>query len=254
LYFETPRGISKYDGREFTTLKAIRMPNNVWKLEPNDLWFGNSGKDLYRFDGRSLYELTLPRKDLKTAFGKESEGSSAYTVYGINKDKDGNVWFGTESAGAFRYDGRAFLWFGEKELSALPDGRVPGVRAILQDREGYFWLSNVSSKYKINPDLPKGYVKLKAADLENEMAKDELLYFNSGIADDKGNLWMTTYGGGVWKYDGKKLSSLEVKSSTENVLLVFIYQDKSGRIWLGTDNDGVYKQSGESFVKFDPNL
>jgi len=260
LYFETSNGISKYDGQKFTTLTAIKSLNNEWKLQPDDLWFGYNANDLYRFDGTFLYELTLPRQDLKKAFGTEPEGvpfesnnKSTYAVYGINKDKEGNIWIGTVTAGAYRYDGKTLLWFGEKELSTLPDGRVPGVRSMIQDKDGYFWLSNFYSKYRIDPALPKGYEKLKAVDLPIEITKDKILYFNAGIADEAGNLWMTTYKGGVWKYDGKMLTNIEVKKGTENIPLITIYQDNNGTIWLGTDNDGVYKQNGEKFEKFEPN-
>jgi ligand-binding sensor domain-containing protein len=159
IYVETPEGISKFDGKQFTTLKAIKSSYNQWKLNPNDLWFGYNAYDLYRYDGDSLFELQLPRKDLTKAFGIETEGvpfkglnNTPYAVFGVNKDKAGNIWFGTATAGAFRYDGNSFLWFGEKELSTLPDGRVPGVRSIIQDKEGYFWLSNFISKYKIEPN------------------------------------------------------------------------------------------------------
>jgi ligand-binding sensor domain-containing protein len=62
---------------------------------------------------------------------------------------------------------------------------------------------------------------------------------------------MTTYGGGIWKYDGKTLTNQEVKKGAENVLLVSVYQDNKGTIWLGTDNDGVYKQNGDKFEKFE---
>lgn len=255
LYFETPQGISKYNGQEFSTLKAIKSQSNEWKLNPNDLWFGYNAKDLYRFDGEYLYELKLPRKDLQTAFGKEEasfeeNNNSPYAVYGVNKDKEGNIWFGTETAGAYRYDGKTLLWFGEKELSTLPDGRVPGVRSLLQDKDGYFWLSNFFSKYKINPNLPKGYEKIKAVDLQKEVVKDKLLYFNAGINDKDGNLWMTTYNESIWKYDGKTLSNLEIKKDREKVLLICILQDNKGTIWLGSDNDGVYKQNGANFEKF----
>jgi ligand-binding sensor domain-containing protein len=257
LYFETSNGISKYDGQKFTTLTAIKSPNNEWKLEPNDLWFGYDANDLYRFDGKFLYELELPRKDLKKAFGIEPEGvpfdannKNTYAVYGINKDKEGNLWIGTVTAGAYRYDGKSLLWFGEKELSTLPDGRVPGVRSMIQDKDGYFWLSNFYSKYKINADLPNKYEKLKAVELPEEITKDKILYFNAGIADENGDLWMTTYRGGVWKYNGKILSNFEIKNGTEDVLLIDIYQDNNGTIWLGTDNDGVYKQNGKKFEKF----
>jgi ligand-binding sensor domain-containing protein len=260
IYIETPEGISTFNGKNFATLKAIKSRYNQWKLDPNDLWFGYNANDLYRYDGDSLFELKLPQKDLKKAFGIEPEGvpfkglnNTPYAVFGINKDKDGNMWFGTATAGSFRYDGNSFLWFGEKELSTLPDGRVPGVRSMIQDKDGYFWLSNFYSKYKINLAFPNGYEKLKAVDLPKETPKDKIGYFNSGIADKTGDLWMTTYGGGVWKYDGKTLTNLEVKKGTENVLLVSVYQDNTGTIWLGTDNDGVYKQNGDKFEKFETN-
>lgn len=259
LYIETHNGISKFDGIMFTTLQPVQLSKNDWKLEPTDLWFGYNANDLYRFDGESLYELKLPRKDLKKAFGMETEGvpfegnnNSPYAVFGVNKDTDGNIWFGTATAGAFRYDGDSLLWIGEKELSTLPDGRVPGVRSMIQDKDGYYWLSNFYSKYKINPHLPKGYEKVKAVDLSQEITQDKILYFMSGIADTERNLWMTTYDGGVWKYDGKTLSNFEINNGKEDVLLICIYLDNKGTIWLGTNNDGVYKNNGANFEKFEP--
>jgi ligand-binding sensor domain-containing protein len=52
IYIETPEGISKFDGNQFTTLKAIKSSDNQWKLDTNDLWFGYNANDLYRYDGR----------------------------------------------------------------------------------------------------------------------------------------------------------------------------------------------------------
>ena len=248
IYIETHEGISKFDGKQFTTLKAINSSHNQWKLNPNDLWFGYNANDLYRYNGDTLFELKLPRKDLKKAFGIDTLNSpfnsnNPYSVYGVNKDKAGNIWFGTFVAGVFRYDGKSFLWFDEKELSILPDGTASGVRSIIQDINGYFWLSNFKSKYKIEANTSE-YKKLKGIE------KDKPQYFNSGLSDNKGHLWMTTYRGGVWKYDGKTLLKFEINSEIEDVLLVSIYQDKNGILWLGSDNDGVYKQNGNTFEKF----
>lgn len=257
IYVETPSGVSRFDGTTFTTLEVIKSPDSEWENEPTDLWFSGIGDYLYRFDGEFLHDLKLPHQD-SLLFDEDSNLPleemmyNPYDVYGIDKDKDGNVWFGTVKAGAFRYDGDSFLWIGEKELSTLPDGRVPGVRSMIQDKEGYFWLSNFYSKYRVDPNLILGYEKLKAVELPKEIIKDKILYFNSGLVDQAGNLWMTTYHGGVWKYDGEKLSNIEIKNETESVLLISIYQDKNGIIWLGTNNDGVYKQTGKTFEKFDP--
>ena len=248
IFIETHKGISKFDGKKFTTLNAIKSSHNQWKLDTNDLWFGYNANDVYRYNSDTLFELKLPRKDLKKVFGIDTlispfDSNNPYSVYGVNKDKNGNIWFGTFVAGAFRYDGKSFLWFGEKELSILPDGTASGVRSIIQDKDGYFWLSNFKSKYKIEANTSM-YKKIK------EIEKDKPNYFNSGIVGKGGDLWMTTYGGIVWKYDCKTLSSFKINNGKEVVLLVTIYQDKNDVLWLGTDNDGVYKQNGNKFEKY----
>ena len=262
VYIETPMGVSKFDGKVFKTLDPIISPENRWDLTKTDLWFKCNGNpnDVYRYDGTGLYELKLPRKDLDKAFETKVQGlgfqgmnSSPYSVYGIDKDQAGNLWIGTIVAGAYRYDGKDFLWFPEKELSTLPDGRVPGVRSILEDKNGYFWLSNFISKFKINKnDETITYQKTTGFDLRKPPLDDQLPYFNSGLRDHDGTLWMTTYGGDVWKYDGEKLINFPVRSGTSEILLISIYQDHEGTIWLGTDNDGAYQFDGVSFEKFKP--
>ena len=62
---------------------------------------------------------------------------------------------------------------------------------------------------------------------------------------------MTTYTGGVWKYDGEELSNFPVKDGEKEVLLISIYKDNQGVLWLGTDNAGVFKYNGKDFVKFE---
>ncbi|MGB1000241.1 MAG: two-component regulator propeller domain-containing protein, partial [Flavobacteriales bacterium] len=103
----------------------------------------------------------------------------------------------------------------------------------------------------IKSDSSQSYEKIKAVELSENSIEDKLLYFNSGLEDKNGNLWMTTYGGGVWKYDGEKLSNFEINNGLEDVLLISIYQDKHGKIWLGTNNDGVYVQNEDKFEKFE---
>ena len=259
VFIQTHKGISKYDGRTFTTLNPIVSSSNKWKLEPKDLWFNCMGIP-NRYDGEFLYELTLPRKNLKEAFGYEVQGvpfkgmnNSPYAVYGIDKDKKGNLWFGTVTAGAFRYNGESFLWIAEKELTALPDGRVPGVRSILEDKNGSMWLSNFISKYRISDkDSVVDYEKLEGISPLKELNPNRIPFFNSGLSDNKGDLWMTTYTGGVWKYDGEILLNFPITAGETEVLLISIYLDNRGTLWLGTDNAGVYKHNGETFEKFSP--
>ena len=253
IFIETPKGVSKFDGKSFTDLEVVISPANQWKLEPDDLWFNCNGNatHVYRYDGKNLYELNLPKQDLKNTL-EITERENPYTVFGIDKDKGGNVWFGTVLAGAFRFDGTSFLWIGEKELSRLENGQEPGVRSILEDKNGHIWLSNFINKYSIKPPPNLGYEKMEAAELSDEIIKEKFLYFNSGLTATNGDLWMTTYGGGVWNYDGKTLSNYEISNGKEEVLLMSIFQDNDGTLWLGTNNDGAYTYNGEDFQKFEP--
>ncbi|MFK8105161.1 MAG: two-component regulator propeller domain-containing protein [Saprospiraceae bacterium] len=259
LFIGTQRkGVSKYDGNTFTTLKPIRTSLNDWKLEPHDLWFHPDGH-IYRYDGKSLFELKLPRQDLEKAFGINVSGlnfkgmnSSPYAVYGIDQDKAGNLWIGLIVAGAFRYDGKSFLWIPETELSTLEDGRVPGVRSLLEDKNGDFWLSNFISRYRINEDQGVvAYEKLKGVDTDKYFP-DRLPYFNAGLSDQNGDLWMTTYTGGVWKLQGNELLNFPVEDGDTEALIISIYEDRKGVLWIGTDNLGVFKFNGKTFDKFEP--
>ncbi|MFT5147756.1 MAG: ligand-binding sensor domain-containing protein [Flavobacteriales bacterium] len=262
VFIETPKGISKYDGKKFSSLKPITAATNEWKLEPNDLWFNcnSNAQEVYRYDGESLFELELPRTDLQKAFGIEIKGldfedmnHSPYAVFGLDKDKEGNLWIGTITAGAYRYNGESFMHITEKELTTLPDGRVPGVRSMLQDKNGYYWLSNFKSKYDVSDaDTVPSYEKFKGVDMTKKHLKGRIGYFNSGLVDDEGNLWMTTYGGGVWKYNGKQLFNIPIMDGETEILLISIYQDDKGVFWLGTDNVGVLKFNGETYEKFNP--
>nr|WP_321226017.1 two-component regulator propeller domain-containing protein [uncultured Psychroserpens sp.] len=137
-------------------------------------------------------------------------------------------------------------------MSRLEDGREPGVRSILEDKKGNIWLSNFKSKYAIEPNSILEYKKLKAVELSAEIIEEKILYFNSGLSASNGDLWMTTYGGGVWNYNGETLSNYEIKNGNEDVLLISIYQDNNGVLWLGTDHHGVYKHNGIIFKKFEP--
>src|SRR5262245_59452440 len=51
------------------------------------------------------------------------------------QDRAGNLWFGTTGAGIYRYDGRSFLNFGEKDGLANTT-----VNSILEDHVGNIWV------------------------------------------------------------------------------------------------------------------
>ncbi|MGL4596594.1 MAG: ligand-binding sensor domain-containing protein [Bacteroidia bacterium] len=248
IYFDTPDGVSKFDGAKITSLISVRSSANQWRLRPDDLWFRYNGglNGASRYDGDTLYQLEFS-KISSIGF------SSDCAVYSIYKDRQGFVWFGTLGAGVCRFDGRGLQWIFEEELGVLKDGRAPAIRSIIEDKEGYFWFSNLLYQYNILNTIQKtiGYERVNRIDLAQQSAQMELPYYTSAVLDNE-TIWMTNYSEGVWKFDGEKLTNYRLKDGETNVLTMFVYKDNAGSIWLGTDNAGVYRFNGAGFEKFKP--
>ena len=72
----------------------------------------------------------------------------------------------------------------------------------------------------------------------------------SGILQDSnGNLWLSTEGGGVSKYDGSFFSHLTEKEGLCNNTVFSLLEDKRRNLWFGTRN-GLAKYDGISFTTF----
>lgn len=261
IFITTFGGISKFDGKKFTTLKAIK--SKEWKLEPDDLWFNPLGKrnehGPYRYDGTNLYNLEFPKHYLHEEMMLRGINPffSPYEVYCIYKDRKGAMWFGTSVFGACRFDGNSIKWMYEYDLTIVPAGGSFGIRSIFEDKEGSYWLCNTWHKYIF--DFEKTlksdrlqYQKTEGIGNAKNFGGDEYIYYSNVIEDNNGNIWLTTWDQGVYKYDGKNSINYAVKDGLINVNLVSMYKDNQGSLWLGTPDNGAYKFNGNTFEKFIP--
>lgn len=249
-----PGGVSRFDGRKFSRLTALDSSKSEWNLGPDDLWFpgGQDSGVVYRWDGASLHRLAFPKTEAGEAHIAAIPRSkypnakySPYDVYTIFKDSKGHLWFGTSVLGACRYDGTSFAWAGHGENGSF------GVRSIVEDKDGKFWLSNCVSRFAedpnaaTNPGAPR-YRK------EPGIATDADPYsvFMSTVRDKDGVLWMATLGAGVFRYDGATWTRFPVKHGDSSIRTYSIYQDRQGDFWVGTQEHGVYRFNGTTFEAF----
>ncbi len=248
VYFNTRQGISKFDGQTFTTLNPAA--SSEWKLQPYDLWFNGTQDSglVYRYDGATLHRLELPKTQLGEAFIAKFPRSqypnmvySPYDVYGILKDRSGNIWFGTTCLGACRYDGKSFTWITDSALLESP------IRCIYEDKNGNYWFGNSGQAvYHYNG---KNIVNLREEKGIGDV-EGTLVSYMSIAEDNNGDIWLATYGAGVWRYDGEHVTRYPINDGSTNVTLFFVYKDNHGDLWLGTHNAGVYKFNGTTFEKF----
>ena len=260
IYVTTYEGISKFDGQAFKTLSVSSTSAETdWKLQPDDLWFvgGQDSGVVYRYDGYSLHRLAFP----KTTAGDEHYAKyprskfpnakySPYDVYIIFKDSMGNLWFGTAILGACRYDGTSFAWLPESELR---NGSF-GTRSIIEDKDGKFWFGNSLHRYVVDLSDRAGprFKKEEGIRDAKDPSKPQIAGIISSVGDSAGELWMATFGDGVWRYDGKSITHYPVKDGDKDITLFTISKDNQGVLWLGTHSAGAYKFNGKTFEKFSP--
>ncbi|HMG14141.1 MAG TPA: two-component regulator propeller domain-containing protein, partial [Saprospiraceae bacterium] len=195
IYLDTQDGVSKYDGKKFSTLTVNNNADNEWKSEPDDLWFkGNWNiNGPYRFDGKSLHHLEFPKNKLADELQAKFPNMnwSPYGLYSLYKDKKGNIWFGTSNLGIYRFDGKSISWLYEKHLTDVEEsGGSFGIRSIFEDSESKFWFCNTSYRFHIYPGdsivSGKSLIRYqREKGMESAKEKRDLIYFMSITEDDK---------------------------------------------------------------------
>jgi hypothetical protein len=258
IYINTTNGLCRFSGERFAAVKETASADNDWKLSPDDIWFKNSG-GVYRFDGKHLFRLELPKTKLGEEYIlKNPSQPNPYGIYCIYKDSKGNIWFGTATLGVCRYNGKSFDWISELDITEMHNGPANGVRSIAEDKNGDFWF-NTEYRYSVynkNPATPKDidnttfYDRIKSIGCLDGKKDGDLNEYLSIIKDNNNDLWIATYLQGVWKYDGEKINHYPVQVSSKNISIYCLFKDNNGAIWLGTEGNGVFKFKGKEFEKF----
>lgn len=193
-------------------------------------WFGTNGDGLIRYDGKTLESFSK----------KEGIGSA---IRGIKEDKDGNIWFGT-SSGLTKYNGNSFTNY------SLNEGLISEeIWAIDIDTNGTIWVGTVGglSKFDGNKfetfEVPKEEVENAIPMLSEKRIGDILI-------DKKGDIWFSTDGYGISKYNGTSFEFLTKENGLTDNNVADIFEDSQGNIWIGTFYGGVSKYDGNSFTNF----
>ena len=247
-----PGGVSRFDGRTFTTVTARDEDASTWELRPDDLWF-SGGQDtgaVYRWDGASLHRLTFPKTEAGEAHVAAlprdkfpNAKYSPYAVYTSFRDSAGRVWFGTASLGACCYDGKNFTWVGHGANGSF------GTRAIVEDGEGGYWLSNCINRYV---EAREGGLPRFSKEMGIAKEGDPYSVFMSAVRERDGALWLATLHGGVYRKEGGVWTHFPVVDEGAPIRVYSIYKDRRGGLWLGTQEHGVYRFNGAAFERFEP--
>lgn len=259
VYFDTPDGVSKFDGEKFETLQLAedQSQSKNWTMQADDLWFrmGWDRKGPYRYDGKFLYHHEFPKSKIEDQFYKDYPHVSfnPYSIYSMFKDSHGNYWFGTSDMGVYHFDGTKVRWMHESHLASMEGGGAFGIRSILEDKDGDFWICNTKYRFQIftngekDPQAPNTLAYERKIGIEN--STDDY-YFMSMLLDKNGMMWMTNLDG-IWKNDGNKMEPFFINYKGKQITPASVYEDLNGTLWFGTTDAGMFKYIEGNFEKVD---
>jgi ligand-binding sensor domain-containing protein len=209
---------------------------SIFQDSKGNLWFGPNAASVVRYDGKNLKYYS------RTEFfqGNKSVGHEGSSVHAIAEDKKGNIWFGTHH-GAIKYDGKTFKSYDEE--NGLSNIRV-GRKSILLDQAGNIWVGTEAGVFQYMPsaDSTGG----KCFSLFRLLPR-----INVGdIMEDKsGNIWFASQDKGVFRYDGKVITSINRKQGLADNVAGGMIQDKQGNFWF-TMKGGICRYDGKTFKEF----
>jgi len=185
------------------------------------------------------------------------DGLSQSAVLCIMQDRRGYMWFGTAN-GLNRFDGYNFIAYVNNpyDSTSLSDNEIT---SVFEDSQGYLWVGTVNgvlNKFNRRTETFKYFYPDSSSELKknyNVPFKNYpvsfVRYSNStitSIAEDKsGNLWIGTWGNGVYRFDKQteKFQHFFYSSNDNGSLssnrITQILVDKKSAVWIATFGGGL---------------
>ncbi|MBG7631634.1 MAG: hypothetical protein IZT56_14550, partial [Bacteroidetes bacterium] len=139
MWFTTSGGVSKYDGKSVTNFSMENGLNDNWAWRifqdsNENIWAGTL-KGLCRLVDDKFITFNLPPSNVKNP----TSALSTKRITSIIEDKKGDLWFGTDGHGAYKYNGKSFKNITRKD--GLCDNNIT---SILEDRNGNLWFGSMN--------------------------------------------------------------------------------------------------------------
>jgi len=185
-----------------------------------------------------LARLDINNQEVKLYF----KGSAERHFFDLYTDNDDHLW-ACDYSGLKHYiaekDSFMLYYFDSKEPGSL----APNLKGVFQDRQGNLYtFHNGEGVYVSN--VTRGFKTYNTSDTHFWQTTHPSI--SSLCEDDKGNLWLGNYDGGidVFMWDAnKKIYYAPIDAGEENTLgrgsVLEIFKDSRGQMWVGTYDGGL---------------
>lgn len=254
---------AEIEGFEFVNF-AVKWP--VYSLK--EVRINNRKKMLLGTQGPgAMYEVDITdnKEITKKDFKKINEFNSS--LFSIEEDSFGNLWFATYGAGVYR-------WLVNKETNDFKkdilsfnrnqEGSISSniIRKVFVDKDKNVWFGTGDGlcKLDVSESLKKNPVFEIFKNIPDDATSISHNYILNIFQSSTGDLWIGTFGGGLNKVvvdEATGKTTFEVFSEVNglpNNVIKGILEDDGGNLWLAT-NKGLSKFNpvNKSFKNFDVN-
>jgi len=188
-------------------------------------------------------------KDHPKLLKKHSYGNLSSAI----QDKAGNLWFGTSDNGLYKYDGKIFQQFTEKE--GLQTSKI---YCLLEDQNQKLWIGTEEGLYYYDGNsFSKIALPLPEITPTNNNQNHKKQWIYSMLQDKAGTLWFATING-VFVSDGKTFEPFPIPEAangflTNNDKVERMIEDAAGTLWFsGRTNKGIFRFDGKKRTYLQP--
>lgn len=160
-----------------------------------------------------------------------SEGLSVNAVYSIMQDSKGRMWFGTID-GLHSFDGNQIQVWRDSQVKTLG----PCIYTVFEhEQQLYVGSDEGLSVFNLCME------SFSEFDVRTEAGEGIRTPVRQVTKDSKGNLWISTFGQGVFRFDVRqgKLCQYVAPGKSISDFVYSVTEDSSGTIWLATQDAGI---------------
>ena len=174
------------EARYVPVFRVTRYMNDLCVLSYDEYGIGAINKALFK-------DIALNGFERSSGLVLSTSGTRIATV------SAGNIWFGTEYGGIYRYNGIILEHFEKEETEGLDSNRIS---SIVEDNDGNVWFGLLGNDRPEHDSKGGGGLSM----YDGRVFRSFSISSNSvssSLRDKDNNLWFGTWHGGVSKYDGK---------------------------------------------------
>jgi ligand-binding sensor domain-containing protein/serine phosphatase RsbU (regulator of sigma subunit) len=203
--------------------------------------FTNDSSKILFGTWKGLVKLNL--QDFSYTIDSKSETSisslSSNKISCILKDKQSNLWIGTEENGINIYFNSLNKFPLYNSSNGLGNDFVYSIRQLNNNN---ILVGTENGLYSLNP------LTNEVSDYNNLLKKHQIFTVLSLLEDSQGRIWIGSYGQGIIVYDPKTKKETKLLSENNKIgTILELIEDANGTIWAGTFEAGLFAINPNTF-------